>query len=140
MFEELKVFQVVDKLVELSQTGMLPVSRGEAGEALYKYWKDTPTRMSEAERRNFYALTIGVPGGDANGSGNREFNDLWIRFVSSVSSLVRQKTADQILRQHSRRDLATAGQEGGTRSGDEPSAHAYGMSLYFAPKCRIRSA
>src|SRR5262249_23065524 len=98
MFEELKVFQVVDKLVELSQTGMLPVSRGEAGEVLYKYWKDTPTRMSEAERRNFYALTIGVPGGDANGSANREFNDLWIRFVSSVSSLVRQMTADQLLR------------------------------------------
>jgi hypothetical protein len=133
MFEELKVFQVVDKLVELSQTGMLAVSRGEAGEALYKYWKDTPTRMSEAERRNFYALTIGVPGGDANGSANREFNDLWIRFVSSVSSLVRQKTADQILRANipaaisqqqvrkSARDLAM-----------NLSAHAYGMSLYFA--------
>jgi hypothetical protein len=133
MFEELKVFQVVDKLVELSQTGMLSVSRGEAGEALYKYWKDTPTRMSEAERRNFYALTIGVPGGDANGSANREFNDLWIRFVSSVSSLVRQKTADQILRANipaaiSQQQVRKAARDLAMNL----SAHAYGMSLYFA--------
>jgi hypothetical protein len=133
MFEELKVFQVVDKLVELSQTGMLPVSRGDGGEALYKYWKDTPTRMSEAERRNFYALTIGVPGGDANGSANREFNDLWIRFVSSVSSLVRQKTADQILRANipaaiSQQQVRKAARDLAMNL----SAHAYGMSLYFA--------
>jgi len=31
MFEELKVFQVVDKLVELFQNGVLPIGRGEAG-------------------------------------------------------------------------------------------------------------
>jgi hypothetical protein len=133
MFEELKVFQVVDKLVELSQTGMLAVSRGEAGEALYKYWKDTPTRMSEAERRNFYALTIGVPGGDANGSGNREFNDLWIRFVSSVSSLVRQKTADQILRANIPAAISQQQVRKAARHlAMNLSAHAYGMSLYFA--------
>lgn len=133
MFEELKVFQVVDKLVELAQNGMLPIGRGSAGETLYKYWRDTPNRMSEMERRNFYALTIGIPGGDAAGMVNREFNDLWIRFVSSVSSLVRQKTADQLLRasipagvsqqqvRKSARDLA-----------QNLSLHGYGMSVFYA--------
>ena len=133
MFEELKVFQVVDKLVEFSQNGMLPVSRGDAGEILYHYWKETPNRMSEGERRNFYALTIGIPGGEANGMTNRDFNDLWMRFISSVSSLVRQKTADQILRANipaaiSQQQVRKAARDLALNL----SSHAYGMSLYFA--------
>ena len=133
MFEELKVFQVVDKLVEFSQNGMLPVSRGEAGEILYRYWKETPNRMSEGERHNFYALTIGMPGGEANGMTNRDFNDLWMRFISSVSSLVRQKTADQILRANipaaiSQQQVRKAARDLALNL----SSHAYGMSLYFA--------
>lgn len=133
MFEELKVFQVVDKLVELSQNGMLPVSRGDAGEILYRYWKETPNRMSDGERRNFYALTIGIPGGEANGMTNRDFNDLWMRFISSVSSLVRQKTADQILRANipaaiSQQQVRKAARDLALNL----SSHAYGMSLYFA--------
>src|SRR5205085_5155061 len=64
MFEELKVFQVVDKIVELFQNGILPIGRGEAGNALFKYWKETATRVSEQERRSFYARTLGIVGGD----------------------------------------------------------------------------
>ena len=54
MFDELKAFDVVDTLVELLQQGTLPIGLGDAGKMLYKYWKDAPNRMSEAERRNFY--------------------------------------------------------------------------------------
>src|SRR5206468_3428930 len=88
MLDDLNAFHVVDKLAELWQHASLALPSGKAGNLLYTYWKTTPNRMSEAERRNFYALTLGVPGGDANGSANRDFNDLWMRFVSSVSSLV----------------------------------------------------
>jgi hypothetical protein len=97
MFDELKVFEVVDKLVELFQNGML-TRTGAAGPVLYKYWKDAATRMSDGERRNFYALTMGIPGGDGAGLVNREFNDLWLRFVSSVSSFVRQNEVERLLR------------------------------------------
>jgi hypothetical protein len=97
MFDELKVFEVVDKLVELFQNGML-TRTGAAGPLLYKYWKETSTRMSDAERRNFYAMTMGIPGGDGGGLVNREFNDLWLRFVSSVSSFVRQNEVERLLR------------------------------------------
>jgi hypothetical protein len=137
MFDELKVFQVVDKLVELFQQGTLPIGSGAAGELLYRYWKDSPNRMSEAERKNFYAMTMGIPGGNAGAMANRDFNDLWLRFVSSVSAYVRQSEVDKLLRQKvpngisqqqvrkSARDLAT-----------NLSLHGYGMAFYAARDLR----
>src|SRR5688572_13022638 len=133
MLEELKAFQVVDRLVEMSQNGTLPIGRGEAGEMLYKYWKETPNRMSEAERLNFYAITIGTTGGDANGRTNREFNDLWMRFVSSVSSLVRQNQVAKLLQQNI---PAAIGQQQVRKAARDLalnlSSHGYGMALYAA--------
>jgi hypothetical protein len=133
MFDELKAFEVVDKLVELFQQGMLTIGNGNAGKQLYKYWKDAPNRMSDAERRNFYAMTMGVPGGPTIGTVNREFNDLWLRFVSSVSSFIRQNEVDKLLRatlpspishqqvRKAARDLAV-----------NLSLHGYGMAFHAA--------
>ncbi|RHW18620.1 hypothetical protein D1610_00125 [Sphingomonas gilva] len=133
MFDELKVFQVVDRIVEQFQHGMLPLGPGNAGKMLYRYWREAPNRMSEQERKNFAAITLGIPGGDAGGMVNREFNDLWIRFVSSVSSFIRQNEVDSLLRsatpspishqqvRKSARDLA-----------GNLSLHGYGMAHYAA--------
>jgi hypothetical protein len=98
MLEELKVPQVVDKLVELFQNGLLPIGRGEAGNFLYKYWRESALRIGEPERRSIYARAFGAPGGDDVATPNREFNDLWLRFISSVSSFVRQSNVDRLLR------------------------------------------
>ena len=98
MLEEIRVFQVVDRLVELFQKGLLPIGQGRAANGLFKYWKEAPFRISETERNNLYARVLGFPGGDGSGNGspNREFNDLWLRFVSEVSSFARQHSpADQ---------------------------------------------
>lgn len=133
MFDELKVFQVVDRIVEQFQHGMLPIGPGNAGKMLYRYWREAPNRMSEQERKNFAAITLGIPGGDAGGMINRDFNDLWIRFVSSVSSFIRQNEVDSLLRsatpspishqqvRKSARDLA-----------GNLSLHGYGMAHYAA--------
>jgi hypothetical protein len=133
MFEELKVFLVTDTIVEQFQRGDLPIGPGEAGKALYGYWREAPNRMSEQERRNFASITLGIPGGDPGGQVNREFNDLWIRFVSSVSTFVRQSEVDSLLRsgtpsavshqqvRKSARDLAS-----------NLSLHGYGMAHYAA--------
>lgn len=134
MLEELKGFDVVDKLLELYQAGMLTIGPGEAGKMLYTYWKDTPNRMSPAERGDFYATLIGRPSGSANNSMvNRDFNDLWLRFVSSVSNFVRQNEVDNLLRasipsavshqqvRKAARDLA-----------GNLSLHGYGMAYYAA--------
>jgi len=133
MFDELKAFQVVDHLVERFQNGTLTIGSGDAGQRLYQYWRDAPNRMSELERRTFYATTMGIPGGEADGMVNREFNDLWLRFVSSVSEYVRQNEVDNMLRtkipvqvsyqqvRKAARDLAT-----------NLSLHGYGMAFYAA--------
>jgi len=132
MLEELKVFQVVEKLVELFQNGVLPVVKGDAGNQLFAWWKNAALRVSEAERRGFYARALGFPGGDAD-SPNREFKDLFMRFVSAVSSFVRQQTVDNLLRSNipgpisqqqvrkSARDLAT-----------NISSHGYGIAYPMA--------
>jgi hypothetical protein len=132
MLEEMKVFQVVDKLVELFQYGMLPLGKGTAGDMLYGYWKKSVNRLTEIERRNLYARAFGLPGGEAGGTPNREFDELFLRFVSGVSSFVRQFTVDELLRakvaltvntqqvQKAARDLAA-----------NLSLHGYGVA-YFA--------
>src|SRR5260370_2335038 len=132
MLEALKVFQVVEKLTELFQNGVLPVVRGDAGNLLFAYWKNAALRVFESERRVFYARSLGFPGGDAD-SPNRDFKDLFMRFVSAVSSFVRQNTVDNLLRSNipgaisqqqvrkTARDLAT-----------NISAHGYGIAYPMA--------
>jgi hypothetical protein len=133
MFDELKAFEVVDKIVEAAQMGTLTTGLSDAGAMIYDYWKSAPNRMSDSERKNFYALTMGIPGGSVNGSANRDFNDLWIRFVSSVSALIRQKTADQILRANipaavSQQQVRKAARDLAANL----SLHGYGMVQYAA--------
>ena len=41
--EELKVFQVVDRLASSSKQGMLPIGPGNAGGCSTAYWRETPT-------------------------------------------------------------------------------------------------
>jgi hypothetical protein len=133
MLDELKAFQVVDKLLENAQNGTLPIGKGNAGKLLYKRWKESPNRMSESERRDLYAMTMGQPGGNPAIQGNVDFNDLWLRFVSSVSQFVRQQDVDRLLRaalpsatgaqqmRKAARDLAT-----------NLSLHGFGMTYYAA--------
>lgn len=97
--EDLKLFAVMEKLVELFHQGMLPLGKGNAGNQLYGFWKKSTDRMTEVERRNLYARAFGFPGGDSTtGSPNRDFQDLWYRFVSAVSEYNRQGTVEQLLR------------------------------------------
>jgi hypothetical protein len=99
-FEDLRMFQVVDKLVELFNQGLLPITRNRAGDLLYKYWKRSVERFTEVERRNLYARAFGAPGGEPTvNNPNREFNDLWLRFVSAVSEYVRQDRLARLLQQ-----------------------------------------
>src|SRR2546423_10769168 len=47
-----------------------------------------PARLSDHERAQIYQRVLGAPG-DASGEvkPNRDFEDLWLRFVSSVAQL-----------------------------------------------------
>jgi hypothetical protein len=133
MFEELKVFQVVDRIVEQFQQGMLPIGPGNAGRMLYRYWRETPNRISEQERKNFASITLGIPGGDPGAMVNREFNDLWLRFVSTVSSYVRQSEVDQLLRSGTPSAISYQQLRKAARDlSANLSLHGYGMAHYAA--------
>jgi hypothetical protein len=94
--EEMKLFTVADRVTEHFMTGMLPMSRGPGGERIYKYLKEAPNRFTEVERRSMYARAFGVAQGSVGEQmPNREFSDLWIRFLSSVSLLHRQLNSSE---------------------------------------------
>jgi len=84
MLEETRLFQVVDRIVELSQRGLLPLGRRVAA---------PPDRMTEQERTDLYLRTFGAPGGDADAEPNHDFSELWLRFVASVAVFGRQVEA-----------------------------------------------
>lgn len=134
MFDELKVFQAVDWVVARFQDGTLATGPNEAGKLLYKYWRDAPNRMSDQERRTFASQTIGTPSGEPGVMVNRDFNDLWIRFVSSVSNYVRQNEVDQLLR--ARSPVAISQQQLRKAARDlagNLTLHGYGM-VHFAAR------
>lgn len=84
MLEEARLFEVVDRLVAMFSSGMLPLGPGRAGAMLYHRWKGDHSRLTKGQRHNVYARAFGLPGGDDGVMPNREFNDLWVRFVSIV--------------------------------------------------------
>jgi hypothetical protein len=127
MLEELKFFATADKLAEHFISGMLPLSRGPGGEAIYEYVRNAPNRMTEHERKSLYARTFGfAQGGVEEPLPNREFSDLWIRFLSNVSLGKRQTiyeravvTPEQVFK--SAKDLAV-----------NLSLHGYGLAHFAA--------
>jgi hypothetical protein len=126
--EDWKFFAVADKLAEQFQTGAIPVSRGPGGDAVYRYIKDAHLRFTENERRSMYARAFGfAQGAPDEPLPNREFSDVWIRFLSAVSVFSREQDATirkalggpQVLK--AARDLAV-----------NLSVHGYGISHFAA--------
>ena len=126
MLEELKLFQVADRLAELFGSGALPIGRGRAGSRLYQFARTSSRRLSSGERRSLYARTLGVGGGDEGGRSNREFGDLWARFVSSVAALTRPDAATDLARRTA--DVQGAGRDLAANL----SAHGNGVAYYAA--------
>jgi hypothetical protein len=128
MLEELKVFQVVDRLTQLFQLGLLTVNRRAMGGSLYKYFKEAPLRLNETDRHNLYARTIGAPGGVEGAVVNREFNDLWLRFLSRVALLNRQRELEPVIADANELALRRAARE----LAQNLSLHGWGMALFAA--------
>ena len=133
MLEEMRLPQVVERIVELFRAGLLPLGRGKAGDYLFNYYKKSGERITEGERRDLYMRIFGAPSGDpTHNQPNREFNELWLRFISAVSSFARQLTVDRLLRSHipvavSQEQVRKAGRDLAANL----SLHGYGIA-YFA--------
>ncbi len=89
--EDLKFFAVADKITEQFINGLVPITRGPAGGRIYAYHREAPSRFTEFERRSLYARTFGLAQGSVDEHmPNREFQDLWLRFLSATSLYNRQ--------------------------------------------------
>ena len=130
--EDLKLFAVADKVAEQFRSQSIPVSRSAGSEAIYLYYKDAINRLTEYDRRGIYARCFGFAQGAVDEpTPNREFSDLWIRFLSSVSILTREEaatirkalTGQQVFK--NARDLAV-----------NLSLHGYGISHFAAVELR----
>lgn len=96
--EDMNMFQVVEKCVDLFRTGLLPISRGKAGDYLYGYLKKSAERMTQNERLDLYRQVLGRNEGDPSTPGNPEYKELWLRFIAAVSNFGRQLSVDRMLR------------------------------------------
>ena len=86
LLEEMRVFQVADRLAELFQQGLLPLRSGTAVRRAQDYYRAVDARLSAAERTGIYSRVLGMPGGDEGDvKPNQEFQSLWLRFIASVA-------------------------------------------------------
>jgi ATPase family associated with various cellular activities (AAA) len=100
--ERMRFFDVADRIVERFQAGLLPLGRGAAGRRVLG---SVPLEggLSATARRQLWARTPGLLGGDAAATAQRDFQDLWLRFIASVSNFARQPDVSDLLRTTSRR-------------------------------------
>ena len=95
--EQMGVFRVVERIVELYAQGLLPLRPGRAADTLDRYAR-RGERMTAQERASFYSRALGAPGGSAvAGKPNRDFLSLWMRFMVAVSMFVRQQGVANLL-------------------------------------------
>jgi hypothetical protein len=131
--EEMRLFQVIERIVDLFRQGLLPLGRNSVGDKLFNYYKKAAERITENERRDLYMRLFGAPGGNPSVEPNRDFNELWLRFVSAVSSFARQLTVERLLRNAvpmsvTQEQVRKAGRDLGTNL----SRNGYGMAWYAA--------
>ena len=103
--EEMRAFQVVERLAELFAQGLLPIGPGRTGRLLSTY-TFSDQRLRLAERRSLYVRALGAPGGSADDpQPNLEFLSLWLRFIACVALLEPTHGSSQV---DARRKLAHA--------------------------------
>jgi hypothetical protein len=125
-YEQMRLFDVVDRITELFMNGLLPIGLDSGGHALDRYYWDSEDRLTPAARYSHYSRVLGTAGGNVSREvqPNGEFNNLWLRFLSSLAEYDRQFRMADLFQQ--RRGLATTG-EHVRKAGRDLAANA---SLY----------
>jgi hypothetical protein len=91
--DDMHTFQVLERLAQLFQQGLLPLGPGRGRRLLQRY-ATAADRLSAQERNELYVRALGVPAGAASDAQpNREFHTLWLRLVASVALFERQQNA-----------------------------------------------
>jgi hypothetical protein len=136
MLEEMRAFQVVERIAQLYQQGSLPLGQGAAAEALRRYAL-AGNRLSSAERAHLYVKVLGARGVEGAPGGtegrlepNRDFLSLWLRFLVSVAMYSRQRGVQDLLvpRTPANADVRRAAR----RLAANASLHGWGMAHFAA--------
>lgn len=98
LLERTKVFHVIDRIAEMWMYGHLTIGFDAAGKAIDTFVWETEDRLSEAARMSQYGRILGMPGGEIpkEVQPNREYETLFLRFVSSVAEYDRQRRVADI--------------------------------------------
>jgi len=130
LLEGLQIFEVADVLVEHFLEGLLPLDR-PGSDLVEQYVRDQPNRLTDRERHALYARAFGMSGGDSPDShANRQFDDLWARFLVAVDEFVRQapdSPAPQRTVKQTAHDLAA-----------NLSLHGYGIGHFAATELQTQ--
>lgn len=96
--EKTLVFKATDRVTELFMNGLLPFGHDAAGKALDDYYWDTEDRLTESQRRSYFSRLLGMPGGEVSKevAPNKSFEQLFLRFISSVSEFTRQRELNRM--------------------------------------------
>jgi hypothetical protein len=144
--EELKLFGVLDRVLEVFMNGQLPVGFDNGGKALSDYYFSADElKISEAARRMTYSRVLGVPGGEVSREAppNASFQDLFLRFLASVSEFDRQRRiADVVGGSRARADALSLTGEQVRKAGRDLAAnttlYGYGGTFFVAQKLRVQ--
>ena len=110
--EQMLLFDVTDRIVELFMAGLLPMQGDTAARHLDNYYWDRDHRVSAQGRMAHYTRALGAPGGEIGGdvTANDEFNTLLVRVISSISEYERQRSVGSLFDRSGQRALVTSGE------------------------------
>jgi hypothetical protein len=97
--EQLRLFEVVDRIAETWWNGQLPVGTDAGTKALDTYYWSSEFRLSDAARHMQYSRVLGTPGGEVSTEvqPNTQLMDLWLRFIASLAEYDRQQRVSDIV-------------------------------------------
>lgn len=98
LLEKTLLLPVTDRMSTMFMNGQTPFGHDAAGKALDDYYWDTEDRLTESQRRSHYSRMVGMPGGEVSKeiAPNKDFEQIFLRFISSVSEFTRQREVDRM--------------------------------------------
>lgn len=129
MVEEMKLFQVADRVLSLFLKGTLRIEDSSVAAMLSRYFKMSSVRFTQTERAALYARTLGVPG-PPEITPNTEFPDLWLRFLNAVSAFSQEHKIAKLKQDGliKKEQIATAARDLAINL----SLHGMGMAYFVA--------
>lgn len=109
--EEMRLFDVVDRILELFMNGLLPLGASGAGKRLDDFYWKSEDRLNKSARAMVFARVLGGAGDVSHEvHPNGEFNNLWLRFLAAISEFSRQQRFDNLFETAKERRLGVTGE------------------------------